>query len=143
MTVTDGQVATLRAHLACDFAELDEQRQQGAANGDGYQALIAAAMFRAARACFPEADRREVVRFVADMRTRFDPEAIDPAVAERVLMAVVDDASTDKPTDIDDATMVTVQVALLTALIDNARMDDAGLDGFLADARTLADRWLA
>ncbi len=50
----------------------------------------------------------------------------------------------DEPIDdLDSATKGRTQIILLAALINGERLDEAGLDAFLADADTLADRWLA
>lgn len=144
MQVTDGQLAVLRAHLAGDVDEFDRLIDDEASSGVGWNVLISAALFKAARSRFHTPDRPEIMRFTAEMRGRLDPRAehVDPVAAERVLMALVDDHPDDEPSDIDDKTMGTVQMTLLTALVDDAQMDDDALDAFLADARTLADEWI-
>lgn len=45
--------------------------------------------------------------------------------------------------DLRDATVVSAQIVLLGALIADERLNAAGLDTFLADARKLADRLMA
>lgn len=82
------------------------------------------------------------MEFVGDARSR-SPEVagqVDPKTAERVIMA----AFTGQPLDdIDPRTSWETQLVLMAAIIGDEHLDDAGLDAFLAEARKLADQWLA
>jgi hypothetical protein len=99
-------------------------------------------------ACFEAIDRRfaktgtpaSVVEFVGDVRSRSESagEQLDPLVAEQLIRAVLGEGSID---DLDDKTRFGTETILLAALIADERLDDAGLDDFLAHARKLADRW--
>lgn len=43
--------------------------------------------------------------------------------------------------DLDDDIVIGVQIVILSALIADERLDDSGLDQFMAEARKLADQW--
>ena len=45
--------------------------------------------------------------------------------------------------DLDNAIKGRAQIILLAALINSERLDEVGLDAFLADASKLANQWLA
>jgi hypothetical protein len=143
MPVTADQVATLRAYLAGDFdshKRLFGQLDRTAAQ-TGYTALLAAAFFEAVDRRFAQnGTTADVVELVADIRARHlkDADEIDPRAAERLILAMFTDEEVD---DFDTETKVSTQIILLYALITDARLDDAGLDGFLAEARKLADEW--
>lgn len=143
MPVTADQVATLKAYLTGDFdrhKRLFGQLDRTAAQ-TGYTALLTAAFFEAVDRRFAQNGRTaDVVEFVADVRARHlkDADEIDPRAAERLILAIFSDEEVD---DLDTETKVSAQIILLYALITDARLDDAGLDGFLAEARKLADEW--
>jgi hypothetical protein len=61
-------------------------------------------------------------------------------VTERVIMGVLADDSLD---DIDARKSFETQLVLMAAIVGGENPDDAGLDAFLAQARKLADQWLA
>jgi hypothetical protein len=65
---------------------------------------------------------------------------MDPVIAERVVMAVLTGQSLD---DVDPRTSWEAQSVLMAAIVGAESLDDAGLDAFLAEARKLADEWLA
>jgi hypothetical protein len=141
MSVTDQQVATLRAMLSGNRAEhkrlvaqLDRQ-----SDGLGYSGLVTAAFIKAVDRRFGKASTRtDVIEFVAEARSRSDEiaETVDPRVGERLIRKVVSDESTD---DIDARTSATAKLLLLAALIADEELDGAELDKFIADARQLAD----
>jgi hypothetical protein len=142
--VTDDQVATLRAHLAGDFDEHDRLHAQldPVAASTGYSALISAAFVEAVERRFTKSSpASDVIEFVGGLRERSDrlAEEIDPRIAERMIRAVYTDEEID---DIDDRASFSTQFLLLTGLIVDEGLDDAGLDKILADARKLADQWV-
>ncbi|MDN3355114.1 hypothetical protein [Actinomadura sp. DC4] len=143
MPVTANQVAALKAYLTGDFdshKRLFGQLDRTAAQ-TGYTALLTAAFFEAVDRRFaPDGKTADVVEFVADVRTRHltDADEIDPRAAERLILAIFTDEEVD---DIDTETKVSTQIILLYALIVDARLDDAQLDGFLVEASKLADEW--
>jgi hypothetical protein len=143
MPVTADQVATLRTYLAGDFdshKRLFGQLDRTAAK-TGYTALLTAAFFEAVDRRFAQdGTTADVVEFVADVRARHlkDADEIDPRAAERLILAIFTD---EEVNDLNTETKVSTQIILLYALITDARLDDAGLDGFLAEARKLADEW--
>jgi transposase len=141
MTVTDHQVATLRAMLAGNRAEHEQLVAQLDRECDnlGYSALVTAAFIRAVSRRFGKKSVDvEVIEFVADARARSDElaEAVDPRVAERLIRKVATGDSTD---DIDATTSATAKLLLLAVLIADERLDGAELDEFLSNARKLAD----
>lgn len=142
MAVTDDQVATLRAQLA---GKLDEHQQRlaqldKAEMATGYAALIAASFSLAAYQRFAKTgDAATVMRFVADVRSRTeDLAAIDPRVAERLILATFTD---EEIGDIDLRARYETQIVLLAAIISDSRLGDTQLDQFLAKARGIADEW--
>lgn len=142
MAVTNSQVATLRAQLA---GKLDEHEQRlaqlsQAEAATGYAALISASFSLAAYQRFAKkGDATTVIRFVADVRARTEnTAAIDPRVAERLILATFTDEEID---DIDLWVRYETQIVLLAAIISDSRLDDTQLDQFLAKARGIADEW--
>ena len=76
------------------------------------------------------------------MRSR-SPQAadqVDPMIAERLILGVFTDESLD---DVDPRASFEAQLLLMVAIVGDEHLDDAGLDAFLAEARKLADQWLA
>jgi hypothetical protein len=144
MPLTDEQVAPLRAQLAGDLEE--HQRLLAQLNTAEIQApyrkLVSAAFFVAAGRRFPDGSTRaDVIDFVADARSRTERLGeVDPRVAERVILAVV---GSERIGDIDPKTSFETQMLLLAVFTADAEYDTAGLEDFLADARKVADQWLA
>jgi hypothetical protein len=140
--VTDSQVAGLRAFLVDDDAEwnrLFEGPDPADASQD-FAALTAAAFVTAVRRCWPDgAARPSIIGVVARMRSRVSEIAdhVDPRVAERLIEAALGDIAAAQ--DLDPRAKG-AQVPLLRQLVDEAEFDDAGLDEFLAQARSLADQ---
>jgi hypothetical protein len=144
MPITDAQAEVLRAYLAGNwelyqqlFRELDR-----AEAGREYSALITAAFVEAVWRRFGKNyTQADIITFVADARSRSErgAEALDPEVGERMINAVLGDATTQ---GISREAKVGAQVLLLTALIVDEHMEEAGLEAFLAKARNGADRIL-
>jgi hypothetical protein len=146
MAVTDEQVATLRAQLAGDFDEhkrLLEQLDPVAAR-TGYTALIAAGFFEAVDRRFVRegkvADDSEIIEFVSSVRARSDEAGakIDPVAAERLIRHSLGRGSI---ADLDDETVISTQMFMLAGLIADEQFDAAGLDGFMAEVREIAEEW--
>lgn len=141
MTVTDHQVATLRAMLVGNrdeharlVAQLDRQ-----GDGLGYSALLNAAFIRAVTRRFgKESDDATIINFIADARSRSDEvaQAIDPRVGERLIRKVASGEPTD---DIGARASSTAKLLLLAVLVTDEGLEGAALDEFLASARKLAD----
>jgi hypothetical protein len=143
VTITDGQVAVVRAMLSGDGAEYDRRTALlDRTNGwDRYTTLIAAAFFEAVDRRFGKGyTREEIIRFVADVRSRFDDGGarLNAAAAERLMLSALED---EDISDIDDKTVIENQIAFLVGLIADENLDRTGLDAFLEDARKLADEW--
>ena len=147
MAVTDKQVAALHAQLAGRppeehlrlFNDLDQ------ADNIGYSALLAAGLFEAVQRRFVKngepADRPEVIGFVAAARARTDdaPDAINPDVAEKIIMHALGQGSI---AGIDDGTILRHQIILLAALVGQEKYDETELNAFMNQIRTDADEML-
>jgi hypothetical protein len=140
--VTDEQMAGLRAFLAEDEAEWDRlfEGTEPVDADEGFALIVAAAFVTAARRRWGgAAPRAGIVGVVARMRSRDSEIAdrIDPRDAERLLQAVLEDPAAAR--DLDPRAKG-AQVPLLRQLVDELEFDDADLDEFLAQARSLADQ---
>jgi hypothetical protein len=146
MAASADEVATLRTYLAGDYDEY--QRMHGrldpVAARTGYTALIAAAFFEAVDRRFakPGTTAADIIQYVGDVRARSARigDALDPRAAERVVRHALGDGSI---ADLNDETVIGTQIVMLSALIADEQLDDAGLDAFMAAARKLADQWTA
>jgi hypothetical protein len=144
MTVSDIQVATLRAFLEGNQPRYNELLGQMNRQADsvGYSALVTAAFFEAVDRRFSkQSTRPDVVEYVADVRSRSDEvaDAVDPVVAERLIREVLGEGSTE---DVDGRTSSTTKLFLLAALTADADLDSGGLDDFIAKIRKMADHLL-
>jgi hypothetical protein len=145
MAVTDKQAAVLRAQLA---NKLDEHKQlfrqlDWPTEGVPYTTLIDAGFFEAVDRRFGTGSTpADVIAYVGDVRARLGDaaDAIDPSAAERLILKILGQGSAS---DLDAKVAFTAKQFLLAALIADEQLDDAGLDEFLAQARKLADQWLA
>jgi hypothetical protein len=142
MAVIDEEVTALRAFLALELDEAERLTRQlvEAARLEGYGKLVYAAFVTAVRRRFsPTWSIPEVIRFVATARTRLvdDEIAIDPLTAEILLRRALGESIATK---LDEEANARAQIFLLCELIVDEGLDDAGLDEFLIQARTLADR---
>ena len=145
MPVTDLQAAALRAQLAGNLAEhrrllasLDK-----AADSRGYSALLTAAFYTAVDTRFTrDSTLDEVTEFVADVRARSERirDALDPRVAERVLLSAFTNADLD---DLDAEELTKTKMFLLAGIVADQHLGDAGLDEFIAKARAFADELLS
>jgi hypothetical protein len=85
----------------------------------------------------------DVVRFVAWIRVNMLPDDLgdlDPVAAEATLRFALGE---DVPLPPDPETCFRTTILLLGILAYDEHADDAKLDRLLAEARSLADRWLA
>lgn len=154
MSVTNEQVEALRAQLAGDREEhsrlLKQLREHD--DGIGYTMLLTAAFGVAAHRRFGrDWTSADVILFVASVRARaaFIARALDPRVAERVLLSVL--ASEDiaaaltaaEIDDLDTGEVTDAETHLLMAMAADERLRRGALDRFLAEARAQADRVLA
>lgn len=148
MPVTDDQVATLHALLA---GRREEHRQllnrlDRASANVGYSALLAAGLFEAVERRFIKegkvADKAEVISFVASVRERGDelPDLIDPDIAERIILHMLDQGAS--VSNLDPDTVIQHQLILLAGLIGDAHLSDAELEAFMRKIRHDADEML-
>jgi hypothetical protein len=145
MAITDEHLATLRAMLIGEFDEygrlLDHMDRTN--TGEGFNVLVAAAFYVAVNRRFGQGYTiADIIQFVAGERVRVDDREfdIDPRVAERLMLAVLGNGSAH---DLDERAKGLAQIALLTALVDDENLDDAGLGAFMAEARKVADSMAA
>jgi hypothetical protein len=141
MPVTDEQIAALRAFLAIeDETERLVRNLMESGDATGYGELVYAAFVAAVRRRFsPIWSTPEVIRFVATARADLmqDDIDIDPHTAETLIRRALGDSITIR---LDEEARARAQIFLLLQLIDNEEFDDAGLDAFLAQVRSLADQ---
>lgn len=145
MPVTDQQVATLHAQLAGNLAEYERllASLDNKADSRGYSALLTAAFHNAVDLRFTrDSPLDEVTEFVAEVRARSERlrDALDPRIAERVIVAAV---GGDYVRDLDPAESNKMKMVLLAALIANMHLDDAGLEEFIVKTRAFADELLS
>jgi hypothetical protein len=142
MPVTDEQVAALRSFLALNAAEAERMTRQlvAADHLNGYGELVYAAFVTAARRRFsPIWSIPDVIRFVASARAELleDDVDIDPRTSESLIRRAIGDRVT---AELDETASARAQLFLLSELIFDEQLDDAGLDTFLAQARSIADQ---
>jgi hypothetical protein len=146
MAVTDTQIAALRAFLIHDAdAMMHLAYQLGEGGMQDYVRLAEAALSVAALRRFaPSFTSADVVQFVASVRVARtadgDEYELDPVLAERVLRHVL--GQQDQGTLELESWLRTV-IALLDAFADAELSTLADVDELLAEARALADWWLA
>lgn len=142
--VSDQQVAALRAALALDAARAREWRARLIGSGDleGFSELVYAAFVLAVRRYFGVRwGRADVVRYVGSVRARGPAgDDIDPVIAEALVMRAL---GADVALHASVEAKVEVQTILLGALVADLKLDSANLTLFAAEARELADQWLA
>ena len=140
VTVTDAQVAVLRSFLVDGSEdEMASLREHALRDGgvDGFGALVYAAFVTAVRRRFsPTWSRADVIQYVADVRARVSemPDAINPRAAENRIRLALNDQVVD---DVDMETRAGIQVIFLKVLVDDAELDDPGIDELLQTARNL------
>jgi hypothetical protein len=140
--VTDEQVAALRAHLALNLDESEQLHQRLVQTGDvaGYGELVYAAFVMAVRWRFaPMWTVPDVVRFVVAARVRLseDDIDIDPRASEALIRRALGE---DVAAELDEEIRGRTQVFLMSELIFDEDLSNAGLDKFLAEARALAEQ---
>lgn len=147
MPVTDYQVATLRAQLAGqrdDHLRLANKLDAEEANTE-YAALVAAAFIRAVERHFIRdgdiAEESEVIEFVAYLRETDDEmsDVINPQIAESMILHLLEKGNA---VDADKDTKFGHQIVLLATLVGQEQFNDAELDAFLSNARSLANQLL-
>jgi len=145
MIVTDKQVAVLRAALVGDdetFERLGGESDQD--YGDAFGVLMATAFVLAARRRFPgDWSSADVIRLVGQVRAGYDDQddSVDPGAAEHLLLAALRD--TPMPAGIDEETKAHAQFTLLSNMVGDEDPDSHKLDALLAEARQMADQWIA
>lgn len=145
MPVTDEATATLRAFLAGDLDEYHSMWDQlgPTAAASGYGALITAAFALAVERRFTkDTPLADIIKLVGETRIRFDDtgDRMDSRVGERLIRAVHHDDDTLE--DIDGQQQGSAQFLLLLAMVLDEGIEGPALDGFLAEARKMADVWM-
>ncbi|MEV5710270.1 hypothetical protein [Actinoallomurus sp. NPDC052274] len=145
MAVTEVQVASLRSFLAGDPGEGVQLTRRLVESGhtEGYGELVYAAFVTAVRRRFsPTWTIPKIVRFVATARANLlgNDVEVDPQAAEAVIRRALGDSVA---TVSEDKATARAQIFLLFELIDDEELDSAGLDTFLAEARSLANRLMS
>ena len=141
--ITDWHVDLVRTYLRQD----DERLRPMIAmlprtnEPDGSALLLRAAFVEATHRRFTGMTRADIVRFVAHARIRRGRNAppIDPAAAEKLIIAALTATRTEDLTELQRAQ----QIILLSELIEDEQPTDAELEDFLTTARTHAERLAA
>jgi hypothetical protein len=142
MTVTDEQLAALRAQLAGDYdehrriiADLDSRRALG-----GYTALVTAAFVEVADRRFGPGRRDDaaVTAFVSDVRSHYPgaEDEIDQTAAERVIRKALGRGSIS---DIDGPTIRSIERLLLPLMVAEEQLSVEEVDRLLASACKLLE----
>lgn len=139
---TTQQFEMLRAMVEADFERQEAISHELAASGglNGYGAVIGAAFYLAVRRQFPQGyTADDVIKLVADTRTLIDHtgDAIDPRSAELVVRSALGEGGL--VSEIPDATVVQVQIAVCSALAAEHKLGDP--DTFMAEVRQLLAEW--
>jgi hypothetical protein len=146
MHVTDMQAAALRAFLVYDSEEAATlTRRLGDTDSPGYEYLALAALSASAKRCFHAGyTHADLVRYIAALRLHrlADGEEydLDPVIGENVLQSVL--GQPVRPTGAPEERFRAV-IALLDAFAETGLLTGADADELLAEARELADQWLA
>lgn len=87
----------------------------------------------------------QVIRFVADMRIRLrdDANIVHPRVAEEMIREALGDPTLESMDLPDGETVIAAEAAILLALLDEAELDEAGLEEFIKDSTEFAREWIA
>ncbi|GAA4236671.1 hypothetical protein GCM10022254_46910 [Actinomadura meridiana] len=145
MTITDEQIATLRAQLQ---GRGDEHKRLlsrlNKVESNQYASLVTAAFFEAIRRRFSTggevAGDKEIIDFVTTVRLRLDdPELLDPNVAETLIGMALGKLPPDARKDISAEVSHGSKILLLAGLISDAQLSTHELDAFLARAREMTD----
>lgn len=138
--ITDWHVAWVRAFVSQDAETLKPMLEQTPRTNepDGTTVLLRAAFVQAVRRRFAAKTRADVIRFVAHARIRRGRNApsIDPAVAETLILAVLNGTATEGLTDLQKGQ----HIILLSELMEDEALTADELETFLAEARTYAEQ---
>jgi hypothetical protein len=145
MTVTDDQVAALRAALTGDMHAFDGLGGvSGLDYGEAFPVLMATAFILATRRRFGGGwSTADVIRFVGEVRLEYDANdgCVDPDAAEQLVLAALRDKAL--PAGIGEEARGNAQFALLSSMVSDEYPQSHELDALLAEARELADQWMA
>ncbi len=125
---------------------LQDQMQKDDETAAGYMSLLFGAFNVAVYRKFsPTYTVGQIVRFVADLRSRLGKDAnlVHPLVAEDLIRRAL---SAPPPKDGGPDEVLPVlqaQVLILMHLVDEADFDRAGLEQFIDDTVTFTEKWLA
>lgn len=140
MEIPDDIVAGLHAYLVDDSDEAQRLLEPYEAElHPGLGVLVAAVLIVATERKFGETrSQAEIVRYVAQLRTRENPSDIDPFPAEKLLRGALGDAEALE--GIADQTKLDTQFTLLDELVTGERIQGHHLHELLARARTRAEQ---
>lgn len=135
-TPTAGPLDAVAALLRQDFGGYEQIAAQADPNDLGRAVSIA--FFLAAGDLFENRSVNDIIEFVARARQRYDDtgDNIDPGTAERLLRAAAFDQE-ELVEGLDTKGLPRLEVVLLGAMVYEANWDEAQLDEFIADARTV------
>ncbi len=144
VAVSDTQAAALRASLMLNADEAQGLRVRLTRAGElaGFSELLYAAFALAVRRRFaPTWTRAEIVRYVGSIRTTASSGAdLDPLAAETLIRRALGD---DMPLAEDTEREAAAQAILLLCIVADLELNVRDIDLLVAEARKLADGWLA
>jgi hypothetical protein len=140
VTVSAEDMAALRALLTGDSEPFTRLAAASHAGQDVRLGVLTTMAFAAAaRSRFLAGwSRADVIRYVAQTRTRYGLDDLIPSLAEDLLAAAL--GNQPLPAGADSAATAYAQLALLKSLTDD--LGTPGLSQVLDEARVHADRWL-
>jgi hypothetical protein len=136
LTITDKQIAAMRALLAADIGTFQRHLDDLGPSED-LGPLGHAAFFLLVERRFAKRPAEAVIAFVGDVRGRSErlAQKVDPIAAERMIRWVYTDESV---ADIDIDTRKNLVSILIPALAYDEHFDDAQLDELLPEVCKLA-----
>lgn len=140
MTANIDPFTALRSYLTQDFDEY--QKQLASVDAERFAAALGAAFYIIVNRRFSSGRAAgDVIDLVAKVRGRFDDsgDEIDPQASERLIRAALGESELAQ--DLDERMVGRIESVFLAAMVDEEAWDETRLDEFLAEARTLADRW--
>jgi hypothetical protein len=137
VTVRSDFVQLVRTLVRGDFETNDQyERKLNEEGWEGFPRFLSAVFFLAVERRFArDADINDIIRFVADIRSRTGASSVDPIAAETLIRAALDHSVA---VNVEEELAGTVQLMVAHQILADEDLSDEDLDGFLRDAVRLA-----
>ncbi|TDC97716.1 hypothetical protein [Actinomadura sp. 7K507] len=122
------------------------ERAESEAEAIAYHVTLYAAFTVAVGRKFsPRYSFSQVIRFVADLRINLKKgaEKVHPRVAEEMIREALGEPNLESIDLLDGETAIMAEVVVLLTLLDEAELDEAGLEEFIKDSVDFARGWVA